>query len=59
MEKKLRKKSNYYFDVEFCQESISGIHKCKLFRAAGFADLILEVLGPFMTYKSCGDAREA
>ena len=26
--KKLRKKSNYYFDVEFCQESILGIYKC-------------------------------
>ena len=24
----LTKKSNYHFDVEFCQESIFGIHKC-------------------------------
>ena len=26
--KKLRKLLDYYIDVEFCQESISGIHKC-------------------------------
>ena len=26
--KKLRNFLDYYFDAEFCQESISGIHKC-------------------------------
>ena len=25
---KVEKKLNYHFDVEFCQESISGNHKC-------------------------------
>ena len=51
--KELTKKSNYHFDVEFCQESIFGIHKCNgaVLKVQNNVWTILKYLKFFMVWK--------
>ena len=51
--KKLRKKLDYHFDVEFCQESIFGIHKCNgaVLKVQNNVWTILKYLTFFMIWK--------